>query len=42
MQISEWDEEKADGNLRKHGVSFVEAEPVFYDPDAMTIPDPYH
>lgn len=31
MQGFEWDEEKAELNLRKHGVSFEEAESVFMD-----------
>ena len=38
----EWDEQKAQTNLRKHGVSFDEAETVFDDPLAITIPDPDH
>jgi len=38
----EWDEEKAEANLRKHGVSFEEAKTVFNDPLAITIPDPGH
>ena len=38
----EWDEEKSEGNLRKHGVSFDEAKTVFNDPFAMTISDPEH
>lgn len=38
--IFEWDENKADKNERKHGVSFEEAESVFYDPRSFTIPDP--
>jgi len=38
----EWDEEKAEKNLRKHGVSFDEAETVFDDSLAITIPDPDH
>jgi uncharacterized DUF497 family protein len=29
----EWDEEKARANLEKHGVSFEEAETIFYDPE---------
>ncbi|MBI5711835.1 MAG: BrnT family toxin [Chloroflexi bacterium] len=28
----EWDSEKADANLKKHGVSFTEACEVFFDP----------
>lgn len=31
----EWDDEKAVGNLEKHGVSFGEATEVFYDPNAL-------
>lgn len=29
-------------NLRKHGVSFVEAETAFYDDYARVLPDPDH
>lgn len=35
MLIFEWDE-------KKHGVSFAEAESVFYDPRSITIPDEDH
>ena len=38
----EWDEKKADGNLRKHGVSFNEALTVFDDPYARILDDPDH
>jgi uncharacterized DUF497 family protein len=38
----EWDEKKADENLRKHGVSFDEAKTVFNDPFSLTIYDPDH
>ena len=38
----EWDEKKADDNLRKHGVSFDEAKTVFNDPFSVTIYDPDH
>lgn len=38
----EWDTEKAEFNLRKHGVSFEEAATVFFDPLSLTIPDPLH
>jgi len=38
----EWDEEKANANLRKHGISFDEAATVSLDPFAITIPDPDH
>jgi len=40
--IFEWDEEKAKANFRKHKISFKEAETVFDDPLAITIPDPNH
>jgi uncharacterized DUF497 family protein len=38
----EWDTEKAESNLQKHGVSFEEAATVFFDPLSLTIPDPLH
>lgn len=38
----EWDDEKARLNLRKHRVSFDEAETVFDDPYARVIDDPDH
>jgi len=38
----EWDEEKAEANLRKHDVGFDEATTVFSDPLSVTIPDPDH
>ena len=40
--LFEWDEDKAEENLRKHGISFEEAQTVFNDPLAITIPDPDH
>ena len=40
--IFEWDEEKADANLKKHGVGFDEARTVFNDPFSITIYDPDH
>ncbi len=36
----EWDEEKAESNLKKHGVSFDEAATIFNDPRIATISDP--
>ena len=39
---SEWDKEKAESNLQKHGVSFAEAATVFFDPLSLTVPDPLH
>lgn len=38
----EWDPKKAASNAAKHGVSFEEAKTVFYDEDALVIPDPEH
>ncbi len=38
----EWDAPKARDNLRKHGVSFVEAESVFSDDEALLAADPDH
>jgi uncharacterized DUF497 family protein len=38
----EWDPEKADANLQKHGVSFDEASTVFGDPLSLLMPDPDH
>ena len=37
-----WDESKADGNRRKHGVSFADASSAFHDPAALVIHDPDH
>lgn len=37
-----WDDEKAETNLQKHGVSFDEAATVFLDPYALSGPDPDH
>jgi len=38
----EWDQDKANLNLRKHGVSFHEAATVFADPLSVTYHDPDH
>jgi uncharacterized DUF497 family protein len=40
--LFEWDRHKAEANLRKHGVSFEEAQTVFTDPLSITLPDPDH
>lgn len=37
-----WDARKAAANLRKHGVSFDEAETVFADDNALLLDDPGH
>ena len=41
-EFFEWDDEKADINLKKHGVSFEEAMSVFYDSLSITIQDNLH
>jgi hypothetical protein len=38
----EWDERKAQLNLKKHGVSFEEATEVFFDPNAIVRFDTNH
>ena len=38
----EWDPNKSDANLKKHGISFHEAATVFGDPLALTFNDPDH
>jgi len=38
----DWDEKKAATNLKKHAVSFEEAQSVFDDDLARLIPDPDH
>lgn len=38
----EWDENKAQQNLAKHDVSFVEAATVFLDSLSVTVDDPDH
>ena len=38
----EWDENKNRINRSKHGIDFQEAATVFYDSNAVLIPDPDH
>ena len=38
----EWDPNKAQSNLDKHGVAFEQAATVFGDPLSLTIGDPEH
>lgn len=38
----EWDAKKAEGNFRKHGVSFVVAATVLRDPLSVTVFDTEH
>ncbi len=40
--IFEWDEKKNEINKKKHGISFEEAQTVFYDSEALLIDDPEH
>jgi len=37
-----WDENKNQENIRKHKISFEEAQTVFYDPEGKIIADPDH
>ena len=39
MQQFEWDEEKAEANLKKHRISFPAAAMVFSDPLHLTVQD---
>lgn len=38
----EWDEHKNEINIKKHQISFQEAQTVFYDEEALVIDDPEH
>ena len=38
----EWSERKNKANLKKHGVSFEDAQTVFFDEQALMIEDPDH
>ncbi|MBA3533002.1 MAG: BrnT family toxin [Ardenticatenales bacterium] len=40
--LFEWDENKAQTNLNKHGISFDEAQTVFTDNFSIMITDPNH
>jgi uncharacterized protein len=40
--VADWDDEKAESNADKHGVTFELAATVFADPRAATIYDPDH
>lgn len=37
-----WDPEKAEANVRKHGITFEEAATTWLDPFAIERPDPRH
>ena len=38
----DWDPRKNKANIKKHGVSFEEAQGVFFDEDAIVYDDPDH
>lgn len=38
----EWDDNKNQTNIKKHGISFEEASSVFYDEEALIIADEEH
>lgn len=40
--IFEWDDQKNAANKRKHGISFEEAQTVFFDEKAIEFDDPDH
>lgn len=40
--IFEWDDAKNKINLKKHGISFEEAQTVFFDDNAIEFDDPDH
>lgn len=42
MYLFDWDEVKNNINQKKHGISFEEASTVFFDENALLIPDPDH
>ena len=42
MLTFEWDARKSTNNKRKHGVSFEEAQTIFFDENAIEYPDPDH
>ena len=42
MVLFDWDDDKNVINIQKHGISFKEAETVFYDYDAILVYDSNH
>lgn len=40
--LFEWDDEKAEANIKKHGISFDEATTSFKDYNAIVFDDPEH
>ena len=42
MLLFDWNVRKSSANKKKHGVSFEEAQSVFFDEDAIEYDDPEH
>nr|WP_315103829.1 BrnT family toxin [uncultured Catonella sp.] len=42
MYIFDWNENKNQINIKKHGIGFDEASSVFYDENAILFDDPIH
>lgn len=42
MLLFEWDMQKSQNNVQKHGITFDEASTVFSDTFSLTIHDPLH
>ena len=42
MYVFDWDENKNQVNLKKHGIDFDEASTVFFDESAILFNDPEH
>ncbi len=40
--VFEWDKKKAEINIQKHNVDFVEAKTVFYNPLSKIFDDEFH
>ena len=38
----EWDEKKNNENIKKHGISFLRAAQIFFDPKMIDMPDITH
>jgi uncharacterized protein len=38
----DWDQRKNKANIKKHGISFEEAQGVFFDEEAIVFDDPEH
>lgn len=38
----EWDEQKRESNIKKHGIDFADVTDLFYDEETIVIQDPQH